>query len=263
LFGAVLLIAILAPLVATEPPDEQNLMARLRPPAWFSNGDSGHLLGTDQLGRDLFSRIVFGARTSLVVGFAATALACVIGVTVGLIAGYHGGLADHGAMRMVDLALAFPPLLFAIVVMAVLRPSMESVILVLVVNGWAVQARMVRGQVLSLRDREFVHAARAVGASPVRVMAQHMLPNLVAIITVVATVQLGQFILAESALSFLGLGILPPEASWGSIINEGRDYVYTAWWIETFPGLVLVVAVSGVGLLGDWLRDALDPRLRV
>lgn len=263
LTGLVLLVAILAPLIAAFPPEQQDLLGRLRPPAWLPNGVPDHLLGTDQLGRDLFSRIVHGSRTSLMVAGVAILLAGLVGVTLGLVAGYYGGHVDNAVMRLVDLQLAFPALLLAIIVMAILRPSMQSVILVLVVTGWAVHGRMVRGQVLSLREREFVQAARVIGCTQVRIMRRHILPNLVPLITVVGTIQMAQFILAESALSFLGLGILPPTPSWGSIISEGRDYIYTAWWIETFPGLAIVVTVSGIGLLGDWLRDYLDPRLRI
>jgi peptide/nickel transport system permease protein len=263
LTGLVLLVAILAPLIAAFPPDQQDLLGRLRPPAWLPNGVPDHPLGTDQLGRDLFSRIVHGSRTSLMVAGAAILLAGLVGVTLGLVAGYYGGHVDNAVMRLVDLQLAFPALLLAIIVMAILRPSMQSVILVLVVTGWAVHGRMVRGQVLSLREREFVQAARVIGCPQIRIMRRHILPNLVPLITVVGTIQMAQFILAESALSFLGLGILPPTPSWGSIISEGRDYIYTAWWIETFPGLAIVVTVSGIGLLGDWLRDYLDPRLRI
>jgi peptide/nickel transport system permease protein len=206
---------------------------------------------------------VYGARASLLVAGVATALSIVVGSVVGLVAGYSSGLVDVIAMRLLELQLALPAVLFAIIVMAIVRPSIETVILVLVLNGWPVHGRLVRAQVLSLREREYIQSARVIGCSPVRIMMRHMLHNLVSLITVIGTVQLAQFILAESALSFLGLGILPPTPSWGSIINEGRDYIYTAWWIETLPGLAIVATVSGVGLLGDWLRDRFDPRLRI
>jgi peptide/nickel transport system permease protein len=263
LTGAVLIAAVFAPLIAPHDPAAQNLVMRLKPPVWEIGGTVDHLLGTDQLGRDLLSRIIYGARTSLSVVGVSVVLASTIGVAVGLFAGYFGGLLDQVSMRLVDVHLAFPALLMAIVLVAVLRPSMESVIVVLVLSGWVTHARIVRGQVLTLREREYVQAALVTGASPMRVMVRHILPNLISIIIVIGTIQAAQFILLESALSFLGLGILPPTASWGSILNEGRRFVFSAWWIQTFPGIAIVVTVAGCGLLGDWLRDYLDPRLRV
>jgi peptide/nickel transport system permease protein len=186
-----------------------------------------------------------------------------VGVGLGLLAGYYGGGIDQVGMRLADIQLAFPFLLLAITLMAVFPPTLTTVILVLALSGWVTYARLVRAQVLTLREKEFVIAARTVGSGDARVLLRHILPNVVPIITIVGAVQVAQFILAEAALSFLGLGIRPPTPSWGNIINEGQEYIFQAWWIETFPGLAIVAAVSGVGLLGDWLRDALDPRLRV
>ena len=263
LIGMMVVLGVGAPWLVTHPPGVQDLQLRLQPPAWQEGGDMNHLLGTDQLGRDLFSRIAYGARTSLAVAAAAVVIAGLVGTCVGLVAGLWGGLIDIVLMRAVDLVLAFPSLLLAIVLVALLRPSMESVIAVLVINGWVLHARMVRGQVLTLREREYVHAARLVGATEGRIAIRHILPNLVPVIVVVSTLQLAHFILIESALSFLGLGILPPTPSWGSILNEGRGFILTAWWIQAIPGVAIVIAVSGISFMGDWLRDYLDPRLKI
>jgi peptide/nickel transport system permease protein len=255
----VLFLAIFAPYIVQHPPAKQDLLARLKPPMWIEAGSAKHILGTDHLGRDLFSRIVYGTRISLSVSLAAVFLAALLGISLGLLAGYGGGRLDFAIMRLVDIQLSFPVLLLAIILMAVLRPSIPTVIFVLMISGWATYARVVRAQVLSLREREFVQAARALGSSPLRIVVKHIVPNLFTVIIVLATIQTAQFILAESALSFLGLGILPPTPSWGGMINEGRGYVWSAWWIQTFPGIAIVLAVSGIGLFGDWLRDYLDP----
>ncbi len=259
----VLLAAVFAPVLAPHDPIAQDITARLRPPAWQPPlGSPDHLLGTDQLGRDLLSRIIHGAQASLVVALSAVALSGVVGVCLGLLSGYYGRLLDQVIMRLADIQLAFPFLLLAITLMAVFPPTLTTVVLVLAISGWVTYARLVRGQILTLREKEFVAAARVVGAGDGRIMARHILPNVVPTIIVIGTVQVAQFILAEAALSFLGLGIRPPTPSWGNIINEGQEYIFRAWWIETFPGIAIVVAVSGVGLLGDWLRDMLDPRLK-
>jgi len=253
-------IAVFAPLVVNSPPLKQDLVARMKPPAWFESGSAEHPLGTDQLGRDMWSRIAYGARISILISLSAVFVAAVVGIAAGVVAGYAGGRVDFVVMRLVDIQLSFPVLLIAIILMAVLRPSVPSVIAVLVISGWATYARVVRAQALSLRQREFVQAANALGASHLRVAIRHVLPNLVSIVVVLATIQTAQFILAEATLSFLGLGIQPPAPSWGGMINEGRGYIWSAWWIQTFPGIAIVVLVSGIGLFGDWLRDYLDPR---
>lgn len=263
LVGLVLVMAVLGPLITPADPLAQDITQRLHPPAWLAHGQRSHLLGTDQLGRDVLSRLLSGARISLTVSLASAALAAVFGVLLGLSAGFYRGWLDDVVMRLVEIQLAFPYLLLAITIMAVLRPSMRNVIFVLAISGWVVHARLVRGITLSLAQGEFVQAARALGASDRRLMVRHILPNLLPVMTVVLTLQVAQFIVAESALSFLGLGLRPPTPSWGSMMNEGREYLSLAWWIETFPGLVIVVATTGIGLLGDWLRDVLDPRLKV
>lgn len=263
LFGLAVLAAIFAPLIAPHDPELADITLRLKPPVWATEGTATNLIGTDALGRDLLSRVIFGARISLSVCLLAVVLAALIGVTLGLIAGFYGGLVDNFVMRMVDIMFAFPFLLLAITWMAIFSPGQRNVIAILVLTGWATFCRMVRGQVLAGREREYVIAARVIGASNQRLIVRHILPNLIATITVVGTMMLAQFILAEAALSFLGLGVEPQTPTWGGLVNEGREYISTAWWIETFPGLAIVLTVSGIGLLGDWLRDVFDPRLRV
>ncbi|MEA2512481.1 MAG: peptide/nickel transport system permease protein [Thermomicrobiales bacterium] len=263
LLGLAVLAAILAPLLAPHDPELADITLRLKPPVWSDGGTSTNLLGTDALGRDLLSRVIFGARISLSVCLLAVALAGLVGVTLGLLAGFYGGIVDNVVMRLVDIMFAFPFLLLAITWMAIFSPGQRNVVTILVLTGWATFCRMVRGQVLAGREREYVMAARVIGASNGRLIARHILPNLLATITVVGTMMLAQFILAEAALSFLGLGVEPQTPTWGGLVNEGREYISTAWWIETFPGLAIVMTVSGIGLLGDWLRDVFDPRLRV
>ena len=262
LFLTVVLVGLFAPYVAPHDPNQQNLRTRLIPPVWAQQGDAAHPLGTDQLGRDLLSRILYGARISLSVSMVSVLLAALLGVVLGLISGFSGGRFDFFVMRVVDFQLSFPVVLLAIILAAVLRPSFSTVVLLLVISGWAVYARVVRSQVLSLREHEFIQAARSLGGSSARIVFRHVLPNVQTIIVVLGTVQIAQFILAESTLSFLGLGILPPTPSWGGMINEGRGYVWSAWWIQTFPGLAIVLTVSAIGLLGDWLRDHFDPSMR-
>jgi peptide/nickel transport system permease protein len=257
-----LLAALLAPWLAPHDPELADITVRLVPPVWSDAGSTTHLLGTDALGRDLLSRIIFGARTSLLVSLIAVLFAAGIGVTLGLIAGFYGGIVDNVVMRAVDIMFAFPFLLLAVTWMAIFSPGRRNVVAILVITGWATYCRLTRGQVLSLREKEYVVAARVLGASNARLIRKHVLPNLVATIIVVSTMTLAQYILAEAALSFLGLGVEPQTPTWGGLVNEGRDYIVQAWWIETFPGIAIVLTVSGIGLLGDWIRDVVDPRLR-
>ena len=261
--GCVLLAALFAPVVAPHDPEAADITQRLAPPGWSAEGAWTHALGTDALGRDLLSRVVFGARLSLAVSVVAAVLAGLIGVSLGMVAGFYGGVVDLIIMRLVDIMFAFPFLLLAITWMAVFSPGQRNVVAVLVLTGWATFCRMARGQVLSLREQEYVTAARVIGANDRRLIARHILPNVVATIVVIGTMLMAQFILAEATLSFLGLGVEPQTPSWGGLVNEGRDYITQAWWIETFPGIAILLTVSGIGLLGDWLRDVLDPRLRV
>lgn len=252
--------ALLAPWLAPADPTRTHLLDRLTPPAWVAGGSTRYLLGSDTLGRDVLSRLLYGARVSLLVGFAAVAVAGVLGVTLGLLAGYYGGGLDDLLMRLGDVQLAFPILVLAIAVLAVLGASLGNVILVLGVSGWVTYARLARGETLSLKEREFVVAARALGAPDRVILGRHILPNVLPPIVVVATFSVARMIIAEASLSFLGLGVPPPTPSWGAMLDEGRNYITTAWWLALFPGLAILFLVLGVNLVGDWVRDALDPR---
>ena len=267
-FGIVVLLlmggaALAAPQISPWDPGRQMLVKRLRPPAWQARGLREHPLGTDHLGRDILSRILYGGRISLGVGLSAVTLSCLIGVTLGLLAGFHGGRTDAFIMRVVDVFLAIPYILLAMGVVFALGPSLLNVILVMAVTRWVQFARIVRADVLSIREREFVSGARARGNRSVRLLLKHVLPNALTPIIVVATLELAFMIIYESALSFLGLGVQPPTPTWGWMLSDGRNYVATAWWLATFPGLAIMLTVLAVNLLGDWLRDTLDPRLKV
>jgi len=267
-FGLTVLIAmgaaaLLAPQVAPWDPTRQMLLKRLRPPMWEARGLYEHPLGTDHLGRDILSRILYGGRISLGVGLSAVTLSCLIGVTLGLLAGFHGGRTDAFIMRVVDVFLAIPYILLAMGVVFALGASLVNVILVMAVTRWVQFARVVRADVLSIREREFVSGARARGNRSMRLLLRHVLPNALTPIIVVATLELAFMIIYESALSFLGLGVQPPTPTWGWMLADGRNYIATAWWLATFPGLAIMLTVLAVNLLGDWLRDTLDPRLKV
>jgi peptide/nickel transport system permease protein len=255
--------AVLAPQIAPWDPARQMLMKRLRPPMWQERGLREHPLGTDHLGRDILSRILYGGRISLGVGLTAVSLSALIGVTLGLLAGFFGGRADALIMRVVDVFLAIPYILLAMGVVFALGPSLLNLILVMGATRWVQFARIVRADVLSIREREFVAGARARGNRALRLLVRHVLPNALTPIIVVATLELAFMIIYESALSFLGLGVQPPTPTWGWMLSDGRNYVATAWWLATFPGLAIMLTVLAVNLLGDWLRDTLDPRLKV
>jgi len=255
--------AVFAPQLAPWDPARQMLMKRRRPPMWQERGLREHPLGTDHLGRDILSRILHGGRISLGVGLTAVTLSALIGVTLGLLAGFFGGRADALIMRVVDVFLAIPYILLAMGVVFALGPSLLNVILVMAVTRWVQFARIVRADVLSIREREFVAGARARGNRALRLLLRHVLPNALTPIIVVATLELAFMIIYESALSFLGLGVQPPTPTWGWMLSDGRNYVATAWWLATFPGLAIMLTVLAVNLLGDWLRDTLDPRLKV
>jgi peptide/nickel transport system permease protein len=255
--------AVLAPQLAPWDPGRQMLLKRLKPPMWQERGLREHPLGTDHLGRDILSRILYGGRISLGVGLTAVTLSAVIGVTLGLLAGFFGGRADAFIMRIVDVFLAIPYILLAMGVVFALGPSLLNVILVMGVTRWVQFARIVRADVLSIREREFVAGARARGNRSLRLLLHHVLPNALTPIIVVATLELAFMIIYESALSFLGLGVQPPTPTWGWMLADGRNYIATAWWLATFPGLAIMLTVLAVNLLGDWLRDTLDPRLKI
>lgn len=256
----VIIMAIAAPLVAPHDPLQQDISARLKPPFWASGGSLERPLGTDQLGRDILSRIIYGARVSLFVGVTAVSIAGVIGIVVGTVAGYYGGLVDEVIMRIVEVRLSIPLILLLIAVLAIFGPGLRNVILLLALTEWVVYARVVRAEVLSVREREFIEAARSIGVPDARIIALHLLPNVLSSAIVLASVEVGNLIILESTLSFLGIGVLPPTPTWGNMLGEGRDYLLTAWWLATFPGLVLAITVLSINLIGDWLRDWLDPR---
>ena len=260
---AVALTAIMAPLVSPFDPLEQDISQRLRDPGWLDAQGRAHPLGTDHLGRDILARIIYGARVALLVGVAAVAISGVLGMMIGLVAGYFGGRVDDFFMRLADIQLAFPFILLAIAVIGVLGPSLRNIIIVIGVSSWVVYARVVRGEVLSIREREFVQAAIALGGRNGRIVLRHVLPNAFTPWLVVATLDMARVIVIESALSFLGLGVQPPTPTWGGMLADGRVYLSTAWWLATFPGLAILVTVLGINLFGDGLRDTLDPRLTV
>jgi peptide/nickel transport system permease protein len=259
----VMLAALAAPLVAPFDPLEQDIGQRLREPGWQDTQGRVHPLGTDHLGRDILSRIIFGSRIALLVGLAAVVISGVLGMIIGLVAGYFGGRMDDFLMRLADIQLAFPFILLAIAVIGVLGPSLRNIIIVIGVSSWVVYARVVRGEVLSIREREYVHAAVALGSRHWRVLMTHVLPNTFTPWLVVATLDMARVIVIESALSFLGLGVQPPTPTWGGMLADGRVYLSTAWWLATFPGLAILITVLGINLFGDGLRDTLDPRLKV
>jgi peptide/nickel transport system permease protein len=252
---AFIVIGALAPLLAPHPPNAQLLMMRLRPP-----GTEGYLLGTDQLGRDLLSRLIYGARISLAIGVIVMLLTAVLGVAIGIISGYFGGIIDTVIMRIVDIWLAFPFLVLAIALVAVLGQGVDKLVIALVLSGWPGFARPVRGEVLQLREREYTLSARVLGVSSIGIMFKHLLPNIMPTILVLAALDLGANILALAALSFLGLGMGAETATWGGMLASGRNYVATAWWLAALPGIAIFLVVMASNLIGDWIRDRYDPR---
>jgi peptide/nickel transport system permease protein len=262
-FVALLIVAALAaPLIAPADPIRQSLRGRLAGPTLEGADGKAHLLGTDHLGRDVFSRVIYGARVSLLVGFAAVVVGGLVGASLGLLAGFRGGWTDSVIMTLADAQLAFPFVLLAIGIIAVLGPSFPTLIVVIGLSGWVTYARVLRSQVLVLRSREFVDAIHALGGSIARVIARHVLPNVLSSLVVIATLELARAIVLEATLSFLGLGVQPPTPSWGGMVQEGREYLDSAWWISTAPGIILMVTSIVVSRTGDWLRDLLDPTLR-
>jgi peptide/nickel transport system permease protein len=255
--------AVFAPFVAPHDPLAVNIRHRLAPPAWMEGGAPQHLLGTDQVGRDLLSRVIYGGRVSLVVGVAAVLISASLGVLLGLTGGYFGGRADWTIMTLVNIMLTFPFVLLALAVIAVLGPSLVNMIIVLGVADWPLYARVIRAETLSLREREFVTAGRALGMGHLRIMFRQILPNLISIIVVIATLQVARVIILESFLSFLGLGIQPPTPAWGNMLGEGRVYLLNSWWIAAFPGLAIFATTLAINLMGNGLRDWLDPHMKL
>jgi peptide/nickel transport system permease protein len=257
----VIVSAIFAPLLSPHDPILSDLEKRLLPPIGQAGADPGYLLGTDYLGRDIVSRLIYGARISLVVSISAVVFSAILGTIIGLISGFYGGMIDSIFMRLADVQLAFPFILLAIAIIAVLGPSLQNIIIVMAITGWVIYARVVRAEILSLREKEFVIATRALGGSNGRIIFHHLLPNVIPQCIVIITLEMARMIIMEAALSFLGLGIQPPTPTWGGMLADGRVYLATSWWLATFPGLVIMLVVLGINLLGNWFRDVLDPRL--
>jgi peptide/nickel transport system permease protein len=252
------LVALLAPLIAPYDPTAQHDIAR----TGYLSPRPGNWLGTDRFGRDVLSRIIYGSRISLSIGFIATVISITIGTMFGALAGFFGGKVDTIIMRFTDMVLAFPRLVLLILIVALFGPSITMIIVVLGLTQWPGTTRIVRGDVLSLREREFIHAAHALGMGRTRIIMRHLIPNVLAPVIVAATLGIGNTIVMEAGLSFLGLGVQPPTPTWGSMVADGRDNLLGAWWVATFPGLIIVLVVLAFNLVGDGLRDALDPRLR-
>jgi peptide/nickel transport system permease protein len=252
------LAALAAPLLAPHDPVKGDFSQGLRPP-----GTPGHPLGTDQLGRDTLSRVLYGARVALFIGLCAVLLTAIVGGFLGLLAGFFGGWSGQALMRVCDVQLSFPFILLALTINAIVGLGLRNIVISLSAAGWVVYARVVRGEVLSVKQRDFVHAAAALGTGRARILFRHILPNVAPSIIIVASLQFSQFIVAEAAISFLGFGVQPPTPAWGSMLSESRDFLYIAWWLAAFPGAALALTALGVNLVGDWLRDILDPKFRV
>lgn len=256
------LAGLLAPLLSPANPYEQTLRLRFRPPAWEERGSWANPLGTDRLGRDMLSRIVWGSRVSLAAGVLTVLLASAFGAAVGLVAGYYGGRVDATLMRITDATLSFPVILLALILAVTVGPSFTNVVIAIAVILWARYARVIRGQVLTLMELDFIAQARIAGAGAWRIITRHLLPNTFNTLVVLVTLQIGYVIIVEASLSFLGAGIPPPTPAWGSMIAEGRDFVTSAWWVSSLPGLAILLVVLAFNLIGDWMRDTLDPKLR-
>jgi peptide/nickel transport system permease protein len=264
--GGVLLImitcAIIAPWIAPYDPSHQSLLDSLIPPFWQSGGSFVHPLGTDQLGQDILSRLIYGSRISLIIGFSTVAISGTIGVILGLVSGYFGRVIDALIMRFVEIQLAFPFILLALLVMALFGQGLRNLIIVLSLTGWATYARVIRAETMAALERPYVEAARTLGSSNARIIIRHILPNVFAPVIVIATFSVALMIIQEAALSFLGLGVPPNVPSWGGMLADGRNYLTVAWWMGTLPGIAILFVVLGINLLGDWLRDMLDPSTR-
>jgi peptide/nickel transport system permease protein len=260
--GAFVVVALLAPLLGLSNPQEQSLRKRFRPPVWEERGTWEHPLGTDRLGRDMLSRIIWGARVSLAAGVVTVLLASAFGAAIGLVAGYYGGRVDIALMRFTDATMSFPVILLALILAVTVGPSFTNVVVAIAVILWARYARVIRAQVLTLMQLDFIAQSRIAGAGGWRIITRHLFPNTLNTLVVLVTLQIGYVIIVEASLSFLGAGIPPPTPAWGSMISEGREYVTSAWWASFFPGLAILLVVLAFNLIGDWLRDTLDPKLR-
>ncbi len=262
ILSLLVIIAIFAPLLAPYDPVKQNMLERRAPPVFMEGGSSEHLLGTDHLGRDILSRLIYGGRVSLSVSLLVIFITSAAGTAMGIAAGYFGGRLDGFLMRLTDVALSFPPLLIAMLLSVGVGPGFLTVVFALSILGWSGYSRMIRGEALRLRTSDFVAQARVNGASDLRIMFKHIFPNILNSLIVIMTLAVGMMILAESMLSYLGIGIPAPTPSWGSMVADGRNDLDRAWWISTLPGIAIGLVVMSGNFLGDWLRDRLDPRLR-
>ena len=262
IIAAFVVAAVFAPLLSPADPYEQTLRLRFRPPVWMEGGSWAHPLGTDRLGRDLLSRIVHGARVSLAAGVVTVLLASAFGAAIGLVAGYYRGRVDAALMRITDATMSFPVILLALILAVTVGPSFTNVVLAIAVILWARYARVIRGQVLTLMELDFIAQSRIAGAGAWRIVTRHLFPNTLNTLVVLVTLQVGYVIIVEASLSFLGAGIPPPTPAWGSMIAESRDFITSAWWASALPGLAILLVVLAFNLLGDWLRDTLDPKLR-
>lgn len=266
-FGMVIILlwifcAIFASVISPYGPNEVDIMQRMKPPAWMNGGSDAHLLGTDEMGRDVLSRLIYGCQISLLVGMMSVVVSMVIGTTLGLLAGFFGGKVDSIIMRACDVMLAFPFIFMALCFMAVLGSGLNNVIIVLGITGWTSYARTIRSQTLSIKEREFVRAANTIGDKKSRILFHHILPNVVDQAIVLGTLEMGTSILSEASLTFLGMGVPATIPTWGNMIATGRQYIYTAWWLTTFPGIMIFLVCLSINFVGDWIRDARDPRLR-
>ena len=257
-----ILCALFSSFLSPHDPLKTDLNKRLISPVFQKGGTWKNILGTDHLGRDILSRIIYGARVSLLVGFMATFIGSFIGVNLGLLSGYIGGKADSVVSKLMDIQLSFRLILFAIFVISILGPSFRNLIIVCGISSWVTYARVVRGQVLSIREKEFIEAARGIGCSTIRILTRHVLPNALASIVIIATLEIGRIIVLESTLGFLGLGVQPPTPSWGNILYDGKTYMVLAWWISAFPGLVIMMVVLAFNIIGDYLSDLMDPYMK-
>ena len=253
-------MAIFAPFIAPHDPNDTELLRRLQPPVWKDGGDWAYILGCDALGRDILSRLIYGSRISIFIGAAVVLFATVIGILAGLAAGYLRGWVDVVISRIVDILLGFPYLIFAIGLMAMMGPGLVNIVLALVYKEWVIPCRVVRGETLAAREQEYVEAARAVGASSGHIMLREILPNILSAVTVISTVRMANVIIMEASLSFLGLGVQPPTASWGEMVAGGREFIMEAWWVSTFPGLAILALVLAINVASQGLRDAFDQR---
>jgi len=257
---AFIIMAIAAPLIAPHDPNEADLFLRLLPPAWMEGGEFSYFLGTDALGRDVLSRIIYGSRVSIFIGAAVILVATTIGVLAGLAAGFLRGWVDIGISRLVDILLGFPYLIFAIALIAMTGPGLQNIILALAYKEWVIPCRVVRGETLATANLEYVEAAHALGAGKWYIMLREILPNILSPVMVVSTVRMAHVIILEASLSFLGLGVQPPTASWGSMVADGRSYMLDEWWLSTFPGLAILLLVLSINVVSQGLRDAFDPK---